>query len=219
MTHLASDAVRLREGAVRISGRVKWFDGGKGYGFIVPDDADRTDLRDVLLHVTFLRSIGREGAAEGAVVLCDVVKRQKGWQVVEVLDVDESGAQKGDSPPTSGVRPLQSSLAQGALNHGVGDLEHSEGGPVDTAAARRPAAHRQRPTSDGPLEPATVKWFNRSKGYGFVVRENIPGDIFIHIEELRRTGVEDLQPGDAVNVRLAVGPKGLVAAEIKMGQA
>ena len=36
---------------VRISGRVKWFDAGKGYGFVVPDDPNLTDLKDVLLHV------------------------------------------------------------------------------------------------------------------------------------------------------------------------
>ena len=44
---------------VRISGRVKWFDAGKGYGFIVPDDPSLTDLKDVLLHVTSLRTSGR----------------------------------------------------------------------------------------------------------------------------------------------------------------
>jgi CspA family cold shock protein len=48
--------------SVRISGRVKWFDAGKGYGFIVPDDASQTGLRDVLLHVTSLRSAGRDVA-------------------------------------------------------------------------------------------------------------------------------------------------------------
>ena len=53
------------EESVRISGRVKWFDAGKGYGFIVPDDPSQTGLRDVLLHVTSLRNCGRETAAEG----------------------------------------------------------------------------------------------------------------------------------------------------------
>jgi cold shock protein len=50
---------------VRIHGRVKWFDAGKGYGFIVPDDPSLTDLKDVLLHVTSLRSSGRESCLEG----------------------------------------------------------------------------------------------------------------------------------------------------------
>ncbi|HEY9217266.1 MAG TPA: cold shock domain-containing protein, partial [Phenylobacterium sp.] len=78
--------------AVRISGRVKWFDAGKGYGFIVPDDPQATELKDVLLHVTSLRSAGRESALEGAVIVCDVVRRPKGWQVAEVVDLDETCA-------------------------------------------------------------------------------------------------------------------------------
>ena len=65
--------------AVRISGRVKWFDAGKGYGFVVPDDPSKTDLKDVLLHVTSLRNSGRESALEGAVIICDAIRRPKGW--------------------------------------------------------------------------------------------------------------------------------------------
>ena len=75
---------------VRISGRVKWFDAGKGYGFIVPDDPSLTDLKDVLLHVTSLRTSGRESCLEGSLITCDVVRRPKGWQVAEVVLVDES---------------------------------------------------------------------------------------------------------------------------------
>src|SRR5438128_12264263 len=77
---------------VRISGRVKWFDAGKGYGFIVPDDPGQTDLKDVLLHVTSLRTSGRESCLEGSTITCDVVRRPKGWQVAEVVDLDESAA-------------------------------------------------------------------------------------------------------------------------------
>lgn len=81
------------ESSVRISGRVKWFDEGKGYGFIVPDQPELTDRKDVLIHVTSLRGVGREAAPEGATLSCSVVRRPKGWQVSEIHDFDESTAQ------------------------------------------------------------------------------------------------------------------------------
>ncbi|WP_425485420.1 cold-shock protein [Chthonobacter rhizosphaerae] len=69
------------------------------------------------------------------------------------------------------------------------------------------------PTSG--LEQAEVKWFNRIRGFGFLTRGEGTEDIFVHMETLRRYGMAELRPGQAVLVRFGDGPKGLMAAEIR----
>lgn len=65
-----------------------------------------------------------------------------------------------------------------------------------------------------PLEPARVKWFDKVKGFGFANVFSRSEDVFIHVEVLRRSGLADLQPGEALAIRVIDGKRGQMATEV-----
>ncbi len=84
------------------------------------------------------------------------------------------------------------------------------------AANRRPA---QPPAASGPRESGTIKWFNRNKGFGFVIREN-GEEIFVHQRAIRDVGEGDarrrpaLKDGQRVSFVVAEREKGLQAEDV-----
>jgi CspA family cold shock protein len=72
----------------QVAGSVKWFDPGRGYGFIIPDE----DLPDILLHVSCLRHGGFQTAYEGARAVCEVMRTAKGLQAVRICSMDDTTA-------------------------------------------------------------------------------------------------------------------------------
>lgn len=65
------------------------------------------------------------------------------------------------------------------------------------------------------LEPARVKWFDKSKGFGFANVFGSAEDVFLHIDVLRQSGLADLQPGEALAMRVILGDRGRLAAEVR----
>ena len=187
MTMVASDPVGLSNtahvahgdiDAVRCTGPMKWFDSTRGFGFAV------TEIGDVLVHFSLLRTHGRRTLPDGTQVVLDAVNTDRGWQACEVVAIDLTTA----TGPDADVR----------------------------AAERRSRADPRALLVDaGPAEMVVVKWFNRLKGYGFVVRPGDDEDIFIHMETLRRAGLSDVSPDQPLRVRIAQGEKGSLTVEVE----
>lgn len=73
--------------------------------------------------------------------------------------------------------------------------------------------------STQPLLPARVKWFDKIKGFGFANVFGTSEDVFIHIEVLRMSGFADLQPGEAVCLRIVDGKRGKMATQVASWEA
>ena len=68
-------------------------------------------------------------------------------------------------------------------------------------------------SQEGVLVQGTVKWFNNSKGYGFIGRDDGP-DVFVHYSAISGDGYRTLQEGDPVEFEIVQGPKGPQAANV-----
>ena len=140
---------------------------------------------DVFCHLSAVEASGRDTLPQGGVVTCEIVPGDRGPQVSRILSVD---------PPAAG--------------HGAAELSQS----FDAGYPRRQAGP---PTSAVVELPATVKFFDPARGFGFVVPDAGGREVFVHASVLFRSGMTDLAPGQRVFVRAESVPRGLQATEIE----
>jgi cold shock protein len=154
-------------------GVVKFFNGQKGFGFIVRDDGGE----DVFVHISAVEQAGLTGLAEG--------------QPLDFTLVDRGGRVSATDLKIEGD-PLP------VEDRGGGGGGGRERGP-------------QRELT-GEKASGTVKFFNATKGFGFITRDDGQPDAFVHISAVERAGMISLNEGDRIEFELEVDRRGKTAA-------
>lgn len=168
-----------------VEATVKWFKQEKGFGFVELMDGSG----DAFLHGSSLARAGLDGVSPGTVLQVRVAQGQKGPQVTEVIS---SSGPSASGPSSSGP------------GGGYAPRGQASGGP-----RRRPD-----PGSAVPIE-GTVKWYNATKGFGFVVPTDGSRDVFIHASTLARAGLSSLDNGQSVRLQVVEGARGPEAISVE----
>ena len=150
-------------------GVVKFFNGQKGFGFIVRDDGGD----DVFVHISAVEQAGLTGLAEG--------------------------------------QPLEFTLVDRGGRVSATDLK-IEGDPLPVEDRGPPRDRGPQRELTGEKASGTVKFFNATKGFGFITRDDGQPDAFVHISAVERAGMISLNEGDRVEFELEVDRRGKTAA-------
>ena len=170
------------------TGVVKFFNGQKGFGFIVRDDGGE----DVFVHISAVEQAGLSGLAEGQPLGFTLVDRGGRISATE-LKID------GEPMPVEERAPREP--REGGF--GGGDRGPRGGGGFGGGPQRQ---------LTGEKASGTVKFFNAMKGFGFIQRDDGQPDAFVHISAVERAGMPTLNEGDRLNFEIEVDRRGKYAA-------
>ncbi|HWC63880.1 MAG TPA: cold shock domain-containing protein [Rhizomicrobium sp.] len=169
-------------------GKIKWFNGTKGYGFVTLDNGS-----DAFCHASVLQAAGHQELPPGASIICDLADSQRGMQVVAIHSVDMSTAEA----PSRGPR------RDSGFGGGGGGRFGGGGGYRDHSPA-------------GPMTEGKIKFFNDQKGFGFVMPDSGSGDIYLHASALRRSGVQAVEPDQRIRFSTRQGNKGVEVDRVEL---
>jgi CspA family cold shock protein len=168
-------------------GVVKFFNGQKGFGFVVRDDGGE----DVFVHISAVEAAGLTGLADGQPLEFTLTERNGRVSATDLVIDGEPLPVTDRAPPREREGGFGDRPARGA---GFGR---------DRDAA---------PATNGERVEGTVKFFNGQKGFGFIQREDGGPDAFVHISAVERAGMSGLNEGQRVSFELEEDRRGKQAA-------
>ncbi|HYD64179.1 cold shock domain-containing protein [Azospirillum sp.] len=214
---------------------LKWFDPARGFGFV--RSADGTS--DALLPGAILQAAGHDTLPDGSTLVVDLVGSRKGAQVSALHSVDTSTARPASKSATAksaprprtdaprgprpgfeqpergrptGDRPEPKRFDRDRPDRGA-DRDRPDRG-ADRGPRRGPAP---RDAASGPTTEVdgTVKWFDTTKGFGFIAPDGGGRDVFVHVRALERSGLAALNEKQRVHLTVRQGEKGPEAVSVK----